>query len=118
MGSEKAATRHRYRYSADAKAQAIAECEAPGNSMAKVAMAHGINANVVHRWRQAARKTVAAVPAPEQAAFVFVAVADDPAPGSPGDIRIELRRGNTAMAIVWPVSAAEDFAVWMRELLR
>ena len=33
----------------------MAQCDAPGASVAKVAMAHGINANVVHRWRQLVR---------------------------------------------------------------
>ena len=42
----------RRRYSAAQKAQVLAECDEPGASVAKVAMAHGINANVVHRWRQ------------------------------------------------------------------
>ena len=32
--------------------------------------------------------------------------------------QIQLRRGTTTMTITWPVSAAVDFAVWMRELLR
>ena len=35
-----------------------------------------------------------------------------------GDIRIELRRGTTAMTIRWPVAAATDCAAWLRELLR
>jgi transposase len=55
MESDKPATSRR-RYSAETKAQVIAECEAPGASVAKVAMAHGINANVVHCWRQLARE--------------------------------------------------------------
>jgi transposase len=42
----------RRRYSESKKAQVLAECCEPGASVAKVAMAHGINANVVHRWRQ------------------------------------------------------------------
>ena len=48
--------KRRRRYSAELKAQVMAECEAPGASVARVAMAHGINANVVHRWRQRARE--------------------------------------------------------------
>ncbi|MBI5260078.1 MAG: transposase, partial [Burkholderiales bacterium] len=43
--------RSRRRYGEDLRRQVMAECEAPGASVAKVAMAHGINANVVHRWR-------------------------------------------------------------------
>jgi transposase len=34
------------------------------------------------------------------------------------DIRMELRRGATNMAITWPAAAAADCAAWMRELLR
>jgi transposase len=44
------------RYGAELKAQILAECEAAGSSVARVAMAHGINANVVRRWRQLARE--------------------------------------------------------------
>lgn len=49
MGSERVASRRRY--SGEVKARVMAECDAPGASVAKVTMAHGINANIVHRWR-------------------------------------------------------------------
>ncbi len=115
MGSEKTATRRRY--GADAKARVLAECDAAGASVAKVAMAHGINANVVHRWRQLARESEVAAQA-MNTEFVPVALSTQPDPTPVGDIRIELRRGAVAMTVVWPVSAATEFAVWIRELLR
>jgi transposase len=65
MASDKAATRRRY--DDELKARLIAECGAPDASVAKVAMSHGINANVVHRWRQLARE--AQVPAPFKRRF-------------------------------------------------
>ena len=107
----------RRRYSAEVKAQVMAECDAPGASVAKVAMAHGINANVVHRWRQLAREGRAELPA---RTIEFVSVSPAPTPVSPvaGDIQIQLRRGTTAMAITWPVSASADFAAWTREILK
>lgn len=80
-------------------------------------MAHGINANVVHRWRQLARESTATIK-PWNSAFVPVALPAEPARTQAGDIQIELRRGTTAMTITWPVSAATNFAAWMRELLR
>ena len=94
--------------------------------MARVAMSHGINANVVHRWRQRVREggsTLVKVPMATAMAtagdgFVPVAVVDPPAVAKAGDIRIELRRGPTALTIRWPVSAATDCAAWLRELLR
>lgn len=60
MTSEKKDKRRQY--SAAMKAQVVAECGEPGASVAKVAMAHGINANVVHRWRQLAREGKVATP--------------------------------------------------------
>ncbi len=61
MTSEK--TDRRRQYSAAVKAQVVAECDGTGASVAKVAMSHGINANVVHRWRQLAREGKLLVPA-------------------------------------------------------
>lgn len=115
MGSERNATRRRY--GADAKARVLAECDEPGASVAKVAMAHGINANVVHRWRQLARESKVAIKS-GSGEFVPVTLPAQPDPTPPGAIQIQLRRGATAMTIVWPVSAATEFAAWMRELLR
>jgi hypothetical protein len=36
------------------KAQVVQECSLPGSSVASVALSHGINTNVVHRWRRLA----------------------------------------------------------------
>jgi transposase len=116
MASGRPASRRRY--SAELKLQVMAECDAAGASVAKVAMAHGINANVVHRWRQLAREGHASAPPAHTREFVPVSLAPAPVPAAAGDIRIELRRGSTAMTITWPMSAAADCAAWMRELLR
>jgi len=116
MTSETTGTRRRY--SATVKAQVIAECNRPGASVAKVAMAHGINANVVHRWRQLAREGQAQAPA-TTGEFIALPLAMAAVPAvTPADIRVELRRGAVAMTVTWPASAAADFAVWTRELLR
>ena len=95
----------------------MAECGAPGASVAKVAMSHGINANVVHRWRQLARE-VQPVRAASAGEFVPVSLPAMSPTTHLRDIQIELRRGATTMTITWPVSAAADFGAWIRELLR
>ena len=95
----------------------LAECGAAGASIAKVAMSHGINANVVHRWRQLAREGRSA-PATFPAEFVPVSLPAVSPSTAARDIQIQLRRGTTAMTITWPLSAAADFGAWMRELLR
>ena len=38
----------------------MAKCDEPGAPVAKVAMAHGINANIVHGWRKLAGEADAA----------------------------------------------------------
>jgi transposase len=138
MTSEKRAARRQY--SEAFKAQLVAECDAPGASVAKVAMSHGINVNVVHRWRQLARDAQTpvraktgefialplAVPhaAPHAAPIAAPLAAPVAAPAAlasactPADIRVELRRGATAMTISWPASEAANFAQWTRELLK
>ena len=115
MASDRTGTRRRY--DDEHKAQVIAECAAPGASVAKVAMSHGINANVVHRWRQQAREARVPASAPTSE-FVAVSLAPPPVPVPARDIQVQLRRGATAMTITWPVSASAEFAGWMRELLR
>ena len=115
MTSEKTAIRRRY--SAATKAQVMAECEVPGASVAQVALSHGINANVVHRWRQLVREGKS-TPAKTAEFMALPLVATPDAGPAPADIRVELRRGPVTMSITWPSSAAADFAVWARELLR
>ena len=117
MTSDKVAKRRRY--DEPFKGEVMAECDAPGASVAKVAMTHGINANVVHRWRRVAREAgQASVSKPRE--FIPVVVTS-PAPTEAGGsrgIEIELRRGAITMKVSWPRSATADLAAWTRELLR
>jgi transposase-like protein len=45
-----AGPRRRRPHSDEFKARAVASCMQPGMSMAAVAMAHGVNANLLRRW--------------------------------------------------------------------
>ena len=135
MAVERVALRRRH--GAQLKALVLQQCGALGASVAKVAMSHGLNANIVHGWRKLARERDAAgarptpspviVPAKPVAGvpqFVPVSLSPTssstptPTPPASVDIQIELRRGATAMKITWPITAAADCAAWMRELLR
>lgn len=108
----------RRRYSELKKAQVLAECSEPGASVAKVAMAHGINANVVHRWRQLSHGQ-APTGLAKTSEFIALPL---PAPTEPAavtpDVQVELRRGPVSITVTWPVSAAAELAAWTRELLR
>lgn len=117
MSSDKAVKRRRY--GQEIKTRVMAECDAPGASVARVSMAHGINANIVHRWRQLARQGVQATAAlPRQ--FVPVAMAPLSRTQAHGAhaIEVELRRGAVTMKVSWPSAAVVEFAAWTRELLR
>jgi len=118
----------RRQHSAELKALVLQECAAPGASVAKVAMSHGVNANVVHGWRKLARErdgialpppsstTLPAQTAASVPQFLPVSMAQTTSPPAPVDIQIELRRGAAAMKITWPIAAAAECAAWMREL--
>jgi len=57
--------RRRRKHSAEFKAQVLAECRQPGASVAAVAIAHGLNPNVVRKWLsgQNLKRICAAMPA-------------------------------------------------------
>ena len=78
----------RRRHSAELKQQILAECAQPGASVASVALSHGINANVVHKWRRLAHAPSTDVQVPTFVPVTLPAPSCAPAP----DIRIELRR--------------------------
>ena len=113
--------RRRRAHSAEFKAQVVAACSTPGVSIAAVAMANGVNANLARRWvldaeRRSAGALARAVNSPVPTAFVPLQLPRVEA--APADIRIELRRGVTVINVSWPCAAASDCAAWMRELLR
>jgi transposase len=106
------------------KAEVVAECAEPGASVAKIAMAHGINANVVHRWRKLARGGDSEA-AKQTGEFIALPLTMAPAPVSPSppapavsDLQVELSRGYITMSITWPIGAAAELALWTREVLR
>jgi transposase len=109
---EKPKTRTRRRHDLELKQQVLEKCAAPGASVANVAMAHGLNANLVHKWRRQAH-----VPAlPSTQAFVPVALAA--AVSEPQRIELELQRGALSVKVNWPVASASACAAWLREILR
>ena len=116
MPDAKPATRRRH--DAELKARVLEACAAPGASVAQVAMAHGLNANLVHKWRRDSQVVASSVPA----AFIELPMPrvampiskPEPTP----DIRIELKRGATSVSINWPAGHAAECATWLRELLK
>ena len=122
--------RTRRRHSPEFKAQAITSCLQPGVSIAAVALANQLNANLLrtwvkaHRGQQSSRRS-ATSPIDQRRESVHgrsptlvpvtVQAADD-APA--GDIQIEIRRQQTHFQISWPVSQSSACAQWLRDVLR
>jgi transposase len=114
------AGRRRRTYSPDFKREIVMACRKAGASVAGVALSHGINANVVHRWLREVAGASRALPSP---AFVPVAFDLPAAPEaktaapSKAEIRIEVERGQSRVVVTWPVCAAAECAAWLAEWL-
>ena len=108
-------------YSPEFKLQAVGECSQAGASIAAVALKHGVNANIVHRWlREHSQGTLAVRPL----AFVPVTLTAQPPSAmpqpelpTPPDIRIEVQRASTTIVVSWPLQGGASCAQWLREWL-
>ena len=119
MASEANASRPQRRfYSPQLKGQVMQECRQSGASVAGVALSHGINAIIVHRWFREHSQTALVV---QSQAFVPVTL-DEPAPGSAPqaapDIRVEVQRANATIVVKWPLQGSAACTAWLREWLR
>ena len=119
-------TRRRRHHPEEFKQAVIAACCEPGASVAGIAMVNGVNANQVRRWMRERGISAPTQPSPvrtpiagaEQMSPAFIPVPIAPAPAELPAIRIEIRRGNTAVKIDWPTDAAGACATWFRDWLR
>ena len=116
--------RRRRRHTAAFRAEAVAACQHPGVSIAAVALARGLNANLLRRWVLQAERGTLLVPtrspapsAPEENPGGFVPVALSSS-ATEAAIRIEVRRGASTVSVQWPASAARECALLLRELMR
>lgn len=124
------ARRRRRKHSAEFKAEVIAACRKPGVSMAAVALANRLNANLLRRWVVAEERgqgtkridtirTTSTLAASNVDGRAFIPVAVERPPlATAQEITIELRRAATVVKVGWPLAAAADCAIWLRELLR
>jgi transposase-like protein len=108
------------------KAQVIEACLQPGVSVAAVALANGLNANYLRRWVKEHREqaagnavegSVVVSSYAKPAALVPVTV-KEPVVAEANEIRLDIRRGATAVQMVWPVTHAAMLGPWLKDLLR
>lgn len=95
--------------------------------MAAVALANGLNANLVRRWvvteERAQPGKAIQVAGPSAASMVehrtFIPIElEHPQLATAASITIELSRGATVVKVDWPLAAATECCAWLRELLR
>jgi len=129
----------RRRHSAEFKAEVLAACGQPGASVSAVALAHGLNTNLVRKWRMGRGVKLAGVAAPvavptsaaapprpvlaADARFVPIEMCKPAQATPPGvahrseaAIHVELKRGTASVLVRWPGSAVGECAAWLREL--
>lgn len=117
--------RHRVRHSDEFKRQVVAACHAPGVSKAAIALANGLNANMLRRWVVESSRgsngqlaTITKPLPPAQAKPDFIPVKFAPSASTQTvDIRIELEHAGGTMQIHWPMAASSQCAQWLREVL-
>ena len=114
-------------YSAETKAQLLAACNAPGASIAAVASANGMNANVLHRWlkesshsRQSIDTTTTAadVVGPSVPSFIALPLLTKPAAPVEREIKVQVCKAGLVLTVTWPMSAAVEFACWSASILK
>jgi transposase len=129
-------------HGAEFKAQVLAECQQPGASVAAIALAHGLNVNLLRKWlvgrgikrtglaaprtvtRKAASAEGTATPSlqfiPVEIVRAPVAAtadtASEQAEPPAAEIHVELTRGATRLCVRWPSAQAAACAAWLREL--
>jgi transposase len=115
-------------HSSEFKAQVLGECRQPGASVAAVAVAHGLNPNVVHKWLAGQNlKRMGAggpptLPWAPPVQFVPVELAKPerrppaPIPVPQPDIRIEVMRGGLQLKLHCSGSAGPAYAALLRAL--
>jgi transposase len=132
-------------HGAEFKALVLAECQQPGASVAAVALAHGLNVNLLRKWlvgrgikrtglaapRTVTREAVSVDTSMSSLQFIPVEIApasvaapvatsaaasEQTEPPDAEEIRVELTRGATQLYVRWPSAHAAACAAWLHEL--
>jgi transposase len=113
-------TKHRRRYTRAYKLQVLAEARQPDESLAAVAVRHGLNPNMVHKWRKTLQR-------PDQNEFLRLPA---PTPGTQtastaprctrqhDTIRMEVPTPQGQLVVHWPVRQLPESIAWLRALTR
>jgi len=106
--------RRRRQHTLEFKQRLVALC-LPGISISGVALAHGVNANLLRRWIKqfSAPHSLPAIPMP----LVPIQVELPPANPAEDVIAITIQKTNACIEIRWPGSQAKAFGHLLKDLL-
>jgi transposase-like protein len=124
----------RREYSAEFKTSVLEQSRRPGASLAGVALGHGINPNMVHRWMREDRQRLELIEL-QRGTSAFVPLQLPPAltvgqnlakcvqPNTDQvavaeGIRVEIQRAGGKVTVTWPLQSASECGAWLREWLR
>ena len=112
------AIHRRRRHAPEFKQALVALCQ-PGVSVSAVALAHGLNSNLLRRW---IKQFSVALPSPSPAIIApakLVPVRVDLPLEAPVDdaIEISIQKNNTRVSIRWPGNQAHACGQWLAGLL-
>jgi transposase-like protein len=114
------ATKPRRRYTRAFKLQVLTEARQPGESLAAVAVRHGLNPNMVHKWRKtlqrSAQNEFLRLPAPTPNAQT-ASIASSSA-GQHDTIRMEVPTPQGQLVVHWPVRQLPESIAWLQALTR
>jgi transposase-like protein len=103
-------TAKRRRFSKAFKAKIVSACNQPEASVAGVALANGLNANMVHRWLRAAKAKRVSSPSAD---FMPISV-HEPVPHTTEHAVVILEVGS--IKVHWPLSHIQQSIAWLRAL--
>ena len=109
--------KRRRKHSAEFKASVVGLCQ-PGVSTSAVALAHGLNANLLREWIRKSRSGGLPVSVVKPV-NTMVPVSVNPVDESTGRQRIEiaLAKGGAKAEIRWPVEEADSLGRWLSSWL-
>lgn len=117
MNISPAIDRRRRRHAPEFKQGLVALCQ-PGVSVSAVALAHGVNANLLRRWihRYSGEQPSQVMTAPAK----LVAVRVDLPVEAPVDnaIEINIQKDSTRISIRWPGHQAKACGQWLGEWIK
>jgi len=111
--------RKRRQYTAEFKAQLVAECQRPGTSVSRVALDNDLNANLLRRWIGESKQADGSLPPAFVPVRLPAAVGNTTKPvDKDRTIRIEIPRAGGSVVVEWPADQAHQCMALLRELLQ